>query len=331
MANPQPIALVGSTVQHNNLTLTPGPGSPDVSVQGQAAWRAFDDQNDCTAAVTGPPPAAGATATPAATGTPAPPPSHGTEICYVGSFSVLINNRMSVRQGDALLGADAPNVVTVGDSTVMIGDIPFGLADSRNLDAFCDEFRNIIDNWLSLTSDERLDGLAGAINPQLAKSGLPEVIIEPTALPPNVMGLADSAGWGLEIEATLFGSGALTQQQKQDLGKSISHEARHMEQAYAAARYVASLPGATAADISTELGIPLSVAEAAMDDPAPLGTQVGVYGQVMYETFFGSLSSYTSQVVADATANTNSYTFPRYANLPSEADAFGAMTQGCGY
>jgi uncharacterized Zn-binding protein involved in type VI secretion len=58
------------------------------------------------------------------------------ERAFMGSMTVLINNKMACRLGDVLMGANIPNPIVGGCGTVLIGDIPFGLADPRNREEY---------------------------------------------------------------------------------------------------------------------------------------------------------------------------------------------------
>jgi len=81
--------------------LTGGPGSTDVLIGGQPAWRATVDTHTC-------PLWAGAQ-----------PHVGGTVV--TGSSTVLINGYPAVRQGDVIVEHGPPNTVALGEPTVMIG------------------------------------------------------------------------------------------------------------------------------------------------------------------------------------------------------------------
>lgn len=81
--------------------LGPGPGSTNVLIGGMPAWRVGGDIHAC----------------PLASG----PVPHGAGTVAMGSTSVLINNMPAARQGDTIVEATAPNTITVGCPTVVIG------------------------------------------------------------------------------------------------------------------------------------------------------------------------------------------------------------------
>ena len=103
--------------------LGPGPGSLNVKIGGQNAWRCNVDTHMCTMPIAPP---------------PAPAVPHGPEKCYLGSMTVMINNQMACRVLDMLVAAGAPNLILAasGCRTVQIGDIPFGLAMQSAIDDY---------------------------------------------------------------------------------------------------------------------------------------------------------------------------------------------------
>jgi uncharacterized Zn-binding protein involved in type VI secretion len=94
-------ARVGDTTSHGT-PLGPGPGSVNVLIGGQPAWRAASDVHACPLSDPGPKPHVGGTV-------------------LKGSITVLINNLPAARQGDQVQEAGAPNVIAAGCPTVLIG------------------------------------------------------------------------------------------------------------------------------------------------------------------------------------------------------------------
>ncbi|MFD1686076.1 PAAR domain-containing protein [Halobellus litoreus] len=78
-----------------------GPGSPNVLIGGQPAWRATVDFHPCPL-VTGVVPHVGGVVVP-------------------GSSSVLINGFPAARQGDSIVESGPPNSIAAGCPTVIIG------------------------------------------------------------------------------------------------------------------------------------------------------------------------------------------------------------------
>lgn len=81
--------------------LGPGPGSTNVLIEGKPAWRAVSDSHVC----------------PLSSG----PVPHGGGVVTMGSSTVLINKLPAARLGDTIVEATAPNTITMGATTVLIG------------------------------------------------------------------------------------------------------------------------------------------------------------------------------------------------------------------
>lgn len=95
-----PAARLGDTTAHGN-PLAPGPGSVNVLIGSQPAWRVGSDFHACPL-VSGTVPHVGGTVP-------------------MGSTSVLINNMPAARLGDQIVEATAPNAIVEGEPTVLIG------------------------------------------------------------------------------------------------------------------------------------------------------------------------------------------------------------------
>lgn len=96
-----PMAVrVGDLASHGT-PLGPGPGSLNVLIGGQPAWRAVVDFHQC----------------PLLTGTG----PHVGGVVAIGSMTVLINNYPAVRQGDMIVESGPPNNIVMGCPTVLIG------------------------------------------------------------------------------------------------------------------------------------------------------------------------------------------------------------------
>jgi uncharacterized Zn-binding protein involved in type VI secretion len=91
---------VGDLTSHGS-PLGPGPGSFNVLIGGQPAWRAGSDSHACPLS-DGPKPHAGGTVA-------------------VGSMSVWINGLPATRQGDLVVEAGPPNGIAGGAPNVLIG------------------------------------------------------------------------------------------------------------------------------------------------------------------------------------------------------------------
>jgi uncharacterized Zn-binding protein involved in type VI secretion len=93
-------ARMGDITVHGSV-LAPGPGSPDVFIGGQPAWRVGPDLHLC----------------PFPGGAP-----HGTGPTALGELSVLINGAPAARAGDYIVEpVGGPDVILMGCPTVFIG------------------------------------------------------------------------------------------------------------------------------------------------------------------------------------------------------------------
>ena len=93
-------ARMGDLTSHGT-PLSPGPGSVNVLIGGQPAWRATSDTHTC----------------PLSDG----PKPHVGGVVMKGSTTVLINNLPAARQGDMVVEAGPPNTISAGLATVIIG------------------------------------------------------------------------------------------------------------------------------------------------------------------------------------------------------------------
>jgi uncharacterized Zn-binding protein involved in type VI secretion len=93
-------ARMGDSTSHGT-PLAPGPGSVNVLIGGQPAWRAGADFHTCPL-FNGPVP-------------------HVGGVVAKGSTTVLINNLPAARQGDQIVEGAPPNAIVMGCPTVMIG------------------------------------------------------------------------------------------------------------------------------------------------------------------------------------------------------------------
>ncbi len=95
-----PAATLNSLTSHGSPFL-PGTGSINIFIGGKPALRAGIDVHVC----------------PLSDG----PKPHVGGVVSIGSSTVFFNNMPSVRVGDLITEAGAPNAITQGDPTVMIG------------------------------------------------------------------------------------------------------------------------------------------------------------------------------------------------------------------
>jgi uncharacterized Zn-binding protein involved in type VI secretion len=93
-------ARVGDLTSHGT-PLGPGPGSVDVFIGGQPAWRATSDTHACPLVTVLVP--------------------HVGGVVAMGSMTVFINSLPAARQGDIVVEAGPPNAIAMGAPLVEIG------------------------------------------------------------------------------------------------------------------------------------------------------------------------------------------------------------------
>lgn len=317
----KPAARVGDPTQHLAVPLAPGPGAAAggaVMIEHAPAWRALVDVHVCPMPIAPP--------------SPAP---HAAEKCVAGSFSVLINLQMAVRAGDNLIGLGPPNVVVRGATSVLIGDLPFGLLDASNTKEFCAEFAKIKKDWDKMTPDQRRAALATAANRQLGKSGVPPVGINSVPFAQATRrGELNFQTWSLDINSSLLGRSTLTSAEARGLANTVYHESRHAEQWFSMARVQAAAPGASAGQLAAATGMPPSVVTSAMRSPLRLNeSPQAVFGAAMNRSVYGADGNYRNDVLRRLSSSSRTQTtYDQYRALPEEADAWktGDATDGCG-
>jgi uncharacterized Zn-binding protein involved in type VI secretion len=94
-----PAARVGDLTSHGT-SLAPGPGSSNVLIGGQPAWRAQADFHSCPISDSFKP--------------------HVGGVVLTGSTTVFINKLPAARLGD-VIGESIPNTIVTGCPTVFIG------------------------------------------------------------------------------------------------------------------------------------------------------------------------------------------------------------------
>jgi uncharacterized Zn-binding protein involved in type VI secretion len=287
------------TPPHAPGTLTPGPGSATVIVDGKPAWRTNVDTAACT--------------TPIAPPAPAP---HGPEICYLGSISVMIDGQMAVRQGDMLVAAGPPNPILMGSPTVLIGDVGFGLLDPANMAEFCKQFAQLVRDWPRLTPEQRRARLEQIANNQLAKSGLPTQSVAGSAslTPGNAQ--YDFPSGRLEVSQAELNSPTLSPAAGRSLANSVYHESRHAEQWYLMARQQAGA-GASAAQIQSSMGVPANFAASAAANPLTGTSAQGNLAGACWNSVYGPRGAYRNGVL-----NNINNQYSEYRALPEEQDAW---------
>jgi hypothetical protein len=140
-----------------------------------------------------------------------------------------------------------------------------GIAKGDTVDDFAEGARGVQSEWEKLSASERANKLGALANAALATIKVPPVTILMADLGKG-SGAFNSATWTLKINTTIISKDSITEAELADLSNTFYHEARHAEQYFRVARWVAGL-GKPASYIAPRLGIPGRIAIAAVDKP----------------------------------------------------------------
>lgn len=212
---------------------------------------------------------------------------HGPGMVLKGSFTVLMGSLPAARVSDMLIepaGVPQNNPIIRGDASVKIGDIPFGIMSPDILKAFCRAWRRLLDDWDGLTADQRKERTKQMIDDALEQAGSQKL-----------QDITETAGAGAEASFTPWEhainmpSGFFSGPKPDGkVGRTLIHEARHAEQTYNAARYVAqSQPSASGIVSRMNGSVHPQVAEAAARNPAARNTPAGQHGRMDFNQNHG--------------------------------------------
>src|SRR5947209_10406046 len=143
-----------------------------------------------------------------------------------------------------------------------------GLAQGGQVKAYVAGVKQAKGTWATLkTPAARAQMLGKIANDRLQAAGVFSVAIriDPT-LSPQTSGQFDFTTWSIALNGGLVNQAALTDAQLKSVAGTIYHEARHAEQWFRIARWLAG-QGKKAADIVTEMQIAPAAAKAAVASP----------------------------------------------------------------
>lgn len=235
---------------------------------------------------------------------------------------------------------------------------PSGLADEERVDSFVEGAADVESRWAEFPdADARVNALTSLVNARLVASGVPACLVVVNDLP-NLLGQFDFTTWSLEIGRPAFANDTISHEEAADAADTVYHEARHAEQWFRMAQYLAG-QGRDAASIATHMGIPAAQASAAVADPLTKGSMEYLIADGWYQSVYGSGSAHrertltelseagTAQDAAQAAVDANpspanqaalttatarrQAAFDAYQQLPEENDAWrtgGRVTAG---
>lgn len=172
-----------------------------------------------------------------------------------------------------------------------------GMANDTSEKAFRDGFKKLQTDWSKLTVDQRQQKLATLVNAALAPSGAPTVGIRPL-LSASDAGNFDFPAWRLNLGDANLKSATLPDAAAKEFAGTVYHETRHAEQWYLMARKRAG-EGKTADEITTELGIPKSVAENAVKAPLKRDDLRHACATSLYDSVYGANKAHREDVLRE--------------------------------
>lgn len=176
------------------------------------------------------------------------------------------------------------------------GELPelTGLGATLAMSNFVDSMKSVQGGWSAMDREERGDAIFAAVNKALRGAGV-EVLNSRTIEEIPEQGAFEASMWRIVLSQAWLDKASLGERGAASLSNTVLHEARHAEQHYLAARYIAGVqlpakyPGAeeigiTAQAISTKHDLPLYVAREAVIHKlhGETDSQVAALGAKMY-------------------------------------------------
>jgi hypothetical protein len=201
------------------------------------------------------------------------------------------------------------------------------MATPASRKAFSDGFKKLQADWPKLSADERQVKLRGLVNGALAPSGVPAVGIRPLVSASDA-GNLDFSSWRLNLGDANLKSASLPDAAAKPFADTVYHETRHAEQWYLMARKQAG-EGKTADQISSELGIPKSVADSAAKDPLKKDDPRKACADALHDSVYGKNSAHRTAVLNEVRRQKIEVTAAQaeYERLNADATATAAQKQ----
>jgi len=146
-----------------------------------------------------------------------------------------------------------------------------GMAKATAITRFTGAAKAIQDDWGKKTPAQRADALGALANQELKKADSHPCNIDATKDLGTSNGQFSFNTWTLDINKTIMSIPTVTKERMAEILNTMYHEARHSEQWFRAARWLAG-GGWTASQIEAKMGITTAAAAAAVKKPLkPLG------------------------------------------------------------
>lgn len=199
---------------------------------------------------------------------PAEPLSPGEVIALQRTVGNQVVQRTLAPGRDGVQRGTAP-VTARADAAVQRTDT--GIAKGETVKEFAEGARGVQSEWEKLSASERANKLGALANQALATVKVPPVTITIGELPAGAGGSFSCDTWTLTISQTIISKDSATESELAKVSGTFYHEARHAEQYFRVARWMAGV-GRSVRAIAAHLVIPARIAQAAKDDPLePIG------------------------------------------------------------
>jgi hypothetical protein len=220
--------------------------------------------------------------------------------------------------------------------------MPTGIRAVAALGRIVAAMRRVEQNWRGLRPNERVEQIARAVMGELTTVGVTNPNLQ-VARFPGLSGQFDFGPWTLQVDEGMA-MGKVTEShipKVAELGDTITHEARHCEQWFRMARYLAAERRAkgmlvTGLELGNRLGIRSAQATQAAAAAPALTREESQEAQEWYESVYGSQSSFRSQTYRTNLRSTGTGTggdwqisqYTRYQRaLAEEEDAWNTGTE----
>jgi hypothetical protein len=153
-----------------------------------------------------------------------------------------------------------------------------GIAEGERVKEYAEGAREVQSEWEKLSASERANKLGALANAALATVKVPPVTIAMVDLGSG-SGAFNSGTWTLKIDKKIISKDSVTEAELAELSNTFYHEARHAEQFFRVARWMAGTHR-SAKHIARYLAIPGRIAKVAVDEPLePIGVLEGLLGE----------------------------------------------------
>jgi hypothetical protein len=140
-----------------------------------------------------------------------------------------------------------------------------GVGKIATLMRYAAAIKKLQGQWGSMSFDERVEAIGTAASAELTKAGVPELLAVDTDEMKDSMGRFYHLSWKIRIKKDLVSGDALSDADAAQLCNTMMHEARHAEQIFLAARYIAWDSDEISAEVlASILEIPILIAEDAV-------------------------------------------------------------------